>query len=101
MKESIVLEDMKLISTTVLTFSLILIGSFIAGLLFTYITSIASKTTRKKQLDAIISIVINLIIYIWIGKILANISLFIEDPFAVLAYPSDGKALAIALALLT
>lgn len=92
---------MKLISMTVLTFLLILIASFIAGLLFTYTTSIASKAKGKKQIDEIISIVINLVVYIWIGKILANLSLFIKDPFAVLAYPSNGSALAIALVLLT
>jgi|SRR5699024_2132072 len=86
---------------TVLTFLFILIASFIAGLLFTYTTSTASKAKRKKQIDTIISIVINLVIYIWIGKILANLSLFIEDPFAVLAYPSNGRALAIALVFLT
>jgi len=101
MRDSIVLEDMKLISMTVLTFLLILIGSFAAGLLFTYTTSVASKEKRKKQIDALISMVINLVIYIWIGKILANLSLFIQDPFAVLAYPSNGRALAIALVLLT
>lgn len=92
---------MKLISKTVLTFLLILIGSFMIGLLFTYTTSTTTKASRKKHLDATVSIVINLVIFIWIGKILANLTLFIEDPFAVLAYPSNSNALAIALVLLT
>lgn len=89
-----------MISKTVLTFLLILIGSFLFGLFFTYFTGAATKEIRKKQLDDVMSIVVNLVIFIWLGKVLVNMSLFMEDPLAVLAYPSNAKALAVSLVIL-
>src|SRR5699024_5448155 len=39
----------------------------------------------------------NVVIFIWIGKIIVNLQVFMRDPFAILAYPSDRRALYIAL----
>lgn len=71
--------------------------SFIGGLLFFYITSNGSKSNKKIQIDQIISELINVILFIWLGKILTNFTLFVQDPLAVLAYPSDSKAFYLAI----
>lgn len=50
------------------------------------------KKEKKKQIDELTSQIVNFVIYIWIAKILLNLSLFITDPMAVLAYPSSAEA---------
>jgi|SRR5690625_2802581 len=74
--------------------------SFIAGFIFFYITSTLSKTKKKLYIEEIISLIVNFIIYIWIGKIIINFSIFIRDPLAVLAYPSNSNAFYIAILLI-
>lgn len=83
-------------STTILLKIGILVVSFIIGLGFFYITNKADKQTRKQQIDKFLSYTINFILFIWAAKIIVHISIFIEDPFAVLAYPSDSKSVYIA-----
>lgn len=51
----------------------------------------------KKRLDWLLSIVIQLVIYIWLAKVLVLFKLVIKDPFAVLAYPSNATMLYLAL----
>ncbi|RKQ30807.1 hypothetical protein D8M06_15410 [Oceanobacillus halophilus] len=70
----------------------IMVFSFIIGLITFYMMSDLSKKEKKEQVEEIISQLINFVIFIWIGKIILNISIFIEDPLAILAYPSDSRA---------
>lgn len=70
----------------------ILIGSFIVGFIFFYSTSPLAKSSKKKLFDEMTSLLINFVIFIWVAKIVLNFNLFIKDPFAVLAYPSNSNA---------
>src|SRR5690625_4868656 len=72
-------------------------GSFIAGFIFFYLMSALSKAKKKQQAEEVTSLLINFVIYIWIGKILLNFLTFIKDPLAVLAYPSNSHAFYLAL----
>ena len=83
-------------STTILLKIGILVVSFIIGIGFFYVTNQADKQTKKQQIDKFLSYTINFILFIWAAKIIVHISIFIEDPFAVLAYPSDSKSVYIA-----
>lgn len=70
------------------------------GFLYFYLLSPLKGKTKRKQINDAISLLINFIIYIWIGKIIANITVFISDPIAVLAFPSNAQAIYIATGLL-
>lgn len=83
----------------VLTSIGMIVLSFIIGIGVYYITSKSPKETKKKQIDEIISQLINLVIFIWIAKVITNIGIFIKDPFAVLAYPSNAQAFYLATLL--
>ncbi|MFD1360778.1 hypothetical protein [Lentibacillus salinarum] len=74
--------------------------SIVAGLTFFYVTSQSAKPVKKQQLEESISLIINFILFIWVGKILLNIGIFVTDPLAVLAYPSDSYAFYAAVLLL-
>lgn len=74
----------------------ILLGSFLFGILFFYFASTYSKEEKKKKIDLVSSQFINYVIFIWLGKIIFHFKLFIQDPFAVLAYPSGSEAFYIA-----
>lgn len=70
----------------------ILIGSFLVGIVFFYVISALAKDRKKYVIEQIGSLLVNMVIYIWLSKIVLNIGLFISDPLAVLAYPSDSSA---------
>lgn len=74
----------------------ILIVSFLAGFLFFYVTSSLSKIEKKQQLEETSSQLINFVIYIWLGKIVTNIQVFVQDPLTILAYPSNSAAFYVA-----
>lgn len=74
-----------------------IVGSFIAGFIFFYVMSPLTKEVKKQQAEAVLSLLINFVIYMWVGKIILNLSTFIEDPFAVLAYPSNSHAFYLAV----
>ncbi|MFD2638415.1 hypothetical protein [Piscibacillus salipiscarius] len=74
-----------------------LVVSFIVGIITYFLTSQESIDVRKKNIEEVSSFIVNVIIFIWIGKILLNINLFIQDPLAVLAYPSYSSAFYIGL----
>lgn len=57
----------------------------------------AVKSEQKKTLEALLSQFINLIIFIYLIKILLNLDIFLEDPLAVLAYPSDSRVFYLAV----
>ncbi|MDY0407514.1 hypothetical protein ACFFIS_10610 [Virgibacillus soli] len=78
----------------------IIAASFIAGLVFYYLASSHDRVQKKKYIEDMVSLLIHFIIYIWIGKIAVNFLLFIRDPIAVLAYPSNSKALYVAVVLM-
>lgn len=87
-------------SLTVLKSIAITVISIGIGFLYFYIMSPNEKQDKRKQIDEMSSLLINFIIYIWVGKIIANISIFIKDPIAVLAYPSNSNSFYIATILL-
>lgn len=87
-------------TTAVLTSIGVLVISFVLSFIFYYIISERSKQERKQTIEYILSTIINFVIYVWVGKILLNIPVFIRDPLAVLAYPSDSKAFYVASFLL-
>ncbi|WP_042150093.1 hypothetical protein [Paucisalibacillus sp. EB02] len=51
-----------------------------------------TKDQKKKHIEEIMSHLINFIIFIWVGKIVLNLTIFISDPLSILAYPSNSKA---------
>lgn len=75
----------------------IIILSIIGGLVFFYMTSNLSKEHKKAQLEEMSSQLVNFIIFIWLGKIILNFSIFIKDPLAILAYPSNSEAFYLAV----
>lgn len=87
-------------SVTVIKSVGIIIISFIIGISFFYFTTSLSTEKKKQQLEDVLSLIINFVIYIWVGKILLNLSLFISDPLAVLAYPSNASSFYVATLLL-
>jgi len=70
----------------------IIVLSVAIGFLYFYLMSSESKEFRKKQVDNLLSLLINFVIFIWVGKVLVNFTRFIQDPIAVLAYPSNSSA---------
>lgn len=74
--------------------------SIAAGLIFFYVTSPLVKSEKKQQLEESVSLLINFVLYIWAGKILLNMGVFVTDPLAILAYPSDSNAFYAATLLL-
>lgn len=86
--------------TTALVSIAIIIVCFIVGYIFFYVTSPLTNHTQKQLLTEITSLLLNFIIFIWIGKITINIKMFISDPLAILAYPSNSEAFYIAVGLL-
>ncbi|HLR63409.1 MAG TPA: hypothetical protein VK097_13425 [Lentibacillus sp.] len=78
----------------------IVVLSIIAGIAFFYISSPAAKDEKKRQLEESTSLIINFVLFVWAGKIVLNIGIFVTDPLAVLAYPSDSNAFYTAVLLL-
>lgn len=76
----------KLTSIGMITLSLVL------GFLSFYLLSDFSKEKKKRHMEELTSQFINFIIFIWLGKIMLNFPIFISDPMAILAYPSDSNA---------
>ncbi|AIF44883.1 MULTISPECIES: hypothetical protein [Virgibacillus] len=83
--------------TAILTNIGILILSILAGLFSFYLISDLPKEEKKKQAEEITSQIINFILFIWLGKIILHLGIFIQDPLAVLAYPSNSHALYLGL----
>lgn len=86
-------------SITVIKSIGLLIASFLIGIGYFYIQSDRSKKTRKKQIEVVSSILINIVIYVWVGKVLVNLPKFVSDPLAILAYPSNANAFYVASVL--
>jgi hypothetical protein len=71
--------------------------SLAMGVLLYYFLYPLPKKERKKYTDELVSQLVNLVLLIWLGKVLLNLSLFIEDPLAVLAYPGDSHSFYLAI----
>ncbi|NBJ70106.1 MULTISPECIES: hypothetical protein [Clostridia] len=87
-------------STTVLMTIAIYVISFAVGFLAYYLTSNLSSTAKRKNVELMISYLINLVLFIWVAKVVMQLPLFLSDPIAVLAYPSNAQAFYLALLLL-
>lgn len=77
-----------------------IIISFIIGCVFYFVMSPVKKNLKKEHIQKIISLLIDMVIFIWISKVIVNISQFIRDPLAVLAYPSDSSAFYLAIGIM-
>ncbi|RYG74682.1 hypothetical protein EU245_00400 [Lentibacillus lipolyticus] len=71
--------------------------SITVGFIYFYIMNDLPKQQKKKHIGDLTSQLINFIIFIWIGKIILNFSIFIKDPLAILAYPSNSDAFYLAV----
>lgn len=79
----------------------VIVISIVIGLVFFYFTSELERDQKKIQLEEMVSQLINFVIFIWVGKIMMNFSIFIKDPLAILAYPSNSEAFYVAVSLST
>lgn len=86
-------------ATSVLISVTMLVISFIIGVFVYFITDYHVIKDKKKNIEDVFSFFVNFIIFIWVGKIIWNLELFISDPLAVLAYPSFSGAFYIAFIL--
>ncbi|WP_313886501.1 hypothetical protein [Bacillus sp. SD088] len=75
----------------------VLVASIVGGIIFFYLSSNLSKENKKVHIEQMISELVNFIVFIWVGKIVLNISLFVQDPLAIFAYPSDSRSFYIAV----
>jgi len=91
---------MYLLSTTVMSTIGKLILSFFIGGLFFYIMSDETKEVKKQQIEIIFSLLVNFIIFMWVGKIVQHLPLLFKDPLAILAYPSNSNSFYIATVLI-
>ncbi|ENH97692.1 hypothetical protein J416_03971 [Gracilibacillus halophilus YIM-C55.5] len=58
-----------------------------------------SKNEMKQRMDEIFQLLLTFMICLWLGKILFHWSTFIEDPVAILAYPSNSQAFYVGILL--
>lgn len=86
---------MAIISKLILI-SIIAISFALAFVAF-YVMSSLSKKQRKEQVEEITSQLINFVLFLWLAKILLNLPLFLQDPLAVLAYPSNSESFYLAV----
>lgn len=92
--EAIILGPLIIKATLVVT----ILGLF-GGALFLYLTSPLDQEKKKLHMNKLIDSVLYLMIFTIVAKITLNMSLFFEDPVAVLAYPSNSTALYLALVM--
>lgn len=77
----------------------ILVFSLATGFLTFYLFSDLTMEQKKKHIEELFSQIITFIIFIWLGKVTLNFSIFISDPIAILAYSSDSKSFYFAVVL--
>lgn len=86
-----------MVETTKLISILITISSIFGGILAFYMLSDLTKEQKKRHIKEMNSQLINFVLFIWVGKIILNFPVFISDPLAILAYPSDSSAFYLAV----
>ncbi|QHS24255.1 hypothetical protein GWK91_15730 [Virgibacillus sp. MSP4-1] len=84
-------------ATAVMESIAMMIMSFLAGFIFFYFMSSQEKTVKKQQISVLISLLIDFVIYIWVGKIIVHMDIFFTDPIAVLAIPGNSQAFYLAV----
>lgn len=77
----------------------IIVLSLSAGFFTFYFIGDLSKTKKKIYMGELASQLTNFVLFMWLGKILLNLSVFLKDPLAILAYPSNSNAFYIAVFL--
>lgn len=88
-----------MVITETLISVVILAVSAIFGSIIYIVMNGSAKSDKKEILDELLSQFINLIIFIYIIKIILNLDIFLDDPLAVLAYPSDSTVFYSAIVL--
>ncbi len=86
-------------STTILITISINVVSLTIGFIAFQLMNELDRSDKKQITDQMITSIINMILFIWLAKIILHLSIFISDPIAVLAYPSDANAFYLALIL--
>ncbi|WP_199084006.1 MULTISPECIES: hypothetical protein [unclassified Sporosarcina] len=77
----------------------IIILSLSMGFLTYSLLSDLAKEKKKIYMEEVLGQLINFVIFIWIGKIILNLTIFIVDPLAILSYPSNSSAFYFAVLL--
>ncbi|MGY0692768.1 hypothetical protein ACW2QC_08245 [Virgibacillus sp. FSP13] len=85
-----------MVASKLMSVGLIVI-SLVVGFISFYMMSDLSKEKKKRHVEEMVSQLINFIIFIWLGKVILNFSIFIKDPLAILAYPSNSEAIYLAV----
>ncbi|MEW9109941.1 MAG: hypothetical protein AB2374_11380 [Cytobacillus gottheilii] len=83
--------------TSKLLFFGIVAFSFLAGVIAFYFLSEQPKEQKRREVDEVITALLNFVIFMIIGKVLIHWRIFIDDPLAVLAYPSNSSAFYLAV----
>jgi hypothetical protein len=86
------MEEYNLATTAVMKTVGMLVASFLLGMGLFFVLSPNEKQVKKQQLEEVLSYIIQFIIYLWIGKAIIFFPKVIQDPIAVLAYPSNSTA---------
>lgn len=55
------------------------------------------KENNQLSMGELINWLMNLVIFMWLGKVILNMPIFLSDPVSILAYPSDSSALFVGL----
>lgn len=76
-----------------------IILSFLLGAGVYFIVIQGEAKMKWQAIEDVFSFIINVILYMWLAKILLHLQMFIQDPFALLAYPSTRQAFYIGVAL--
>ncbi|WP_090870777.1 hypothetical protein [Oceanobacillus limi] len=75
--------------------------SLAIGFLSFYLLSDLTKEKRKRHIEELTSQFINFVIFIWLGKIVLHLPIFISDPLSILTYPSDSQSFYFAIVLIS
>lgn len=86
------------ITETLISVVILAVSAVFGSIIYTVMND-AAKSGKKEILEELLSQFINLIIFVYIIKIILNLDIFLDDPLAVLAYPSDSKVFYSAIAL--
>lgn len=77
-----------------------LLGSFIIGLLLFWLACSWEKKYKRYYIDLVLSSLLFFTISLWGSKILINWSLFLDDPMAIVTFPSTTSSFYLAFCLM-
>lgn len=78
-------------SSTQLSVGMIILSLGVGFFTYFFLSDLA-REKKKTYVGELLEQLMNFVIYMWIGKILLNLSVFIQDPLSILAYPSNSTA---------